>query len=73
MNKKGYQFDFFVEQLTEEQAGALMDIVIAFAEGFDTYVGSGGYPVEEKKKPDFLADLDRRLERKSQEQPNGKD
>ena len=51
MKKNTYNLSFIIEGLTQEQADALFDIVIAFAEAFDATAG-GGLELLEKEHPD---------------------
>lgn len=45
-----YQFDFVVEDVTQEQADHLMDIIIAAVEMAGTQVGGGFWKVDEEEE-----------------------
>jgi len=45
--KRDWQFDFVVEQLTREQAAGLLGQIIELVEEMDAVMGGGFYPAEE--------------------------
>jgi hypothetical protein len=51
--KRDWQFDFVVENITQEQANSLLASIIDQVEELDTVMGGGFYPYDEDEADEF--------------------
>lgn len=54
---KYQHFDFVVEEMTEDQANDLLDVILAFAEAHGLSLGGGFHQTSDADYPEVVSDV----------------